>query len=141
MIENLANTTFQNKIKGEFSLDELLLNNFENESNGLILRESHKLDSIKNREIIRNPKKLYQSKKSELNSVKDERILKDPYLILDESKSEFKMNKEKLDKISQVIDLKKEQERQKSMYVKVIIAIVIFMIIIIILMFGGILNG
>ena len=120
---------------------ELLLNNFENESNGLILRESHKLDSIKNREIIRNPKKLYQSKKSELNSVKDERILKDPYLILDESKSEFKMNKEKLDKISQVIDLKKEQERQKSMYVKVIIAIVIFMIIIIILMFGGILNG
>ena len=28
MIENLANTTFQNKIKGEFSLDELLLNNF-----------------------------------------------------------------------------------------------------------------
>ena len=120
---------------------ELLLNNFENESKGLVLKESHKLDSIKNTGIIRNPNKLYQSKKSELNSVKEERIFKDPYLILDAPKAELKMHKEKIDKISQVIDLKKEQERQKSMYVKIIIAIVIFMIIFIILMFGGILNG
>ena len=119
---------------------ELLKNNFRNVSEGLLLRNSDKLDSIKNRGIIKNPDKICLSKRSQLDGIKNERFLKTPYLILNPHKAELEKYREKLDNISQVIDIKKEKEKQKSMYTKIIIAFVIFIVMIILMMliFGGI---
>ena len=116
---------------------ELLSSNFRSVSSELILRKSYKLDSIKNSRVIKNPEKLIESQKQDFNNVKNEKIFRNPYLILDSCKSKLNIYKEKLDKISQVIDLKKQQEKQKSRYIKIIIGI-IFLFIIFILLFGGI---
>ena len=118
---------------------ELVSNSFRNVSGKLILEKSYDLDAVKNLVIFKDPNNLLMSKKFELANIKNEKVLKDPYLILDSSKADLEIYREKLDKINQVMDLKKEQEKQKSMYIKIIIiAIITFMIIIILLIFGGI---
>lgn len=117
---------------------ELLLNNFRNASQGLILRNAYELDTVRKLPVIRNPQRIHGVKKDELEMVKNKRTIKNPYLILDRHKRELDVYKEKLDKAGQVIELKREQQRQKAMYMKIIAAIVVVMIIIFILIFGGI---
>ena len=117
---------------------ELLKNSFKNISRELILRNSHELDSIKAREIIRKPKMLYESRYDELETVKNSKVIKNPYLILDSYRSELDIYREKLDKIRQVLELKEEQEKQKRKYMIAIVAIVIVMIMIFVIL-GGIL--
>ena len=115
-----------------------LKNKFINNSNEVILANSHRLDLMKNKSIIRNPNLFYKSKYDDLNNLKDKNIIKNPYLILDNHKRKLEVNKEKLDKINQVINLKREQKMQKARYIKIIIVIVIILIIIILLLIGGI---
>lgn len=112
---------------------------FENASRKLILDNSYMLDSIKNHTAIRNPQRIYESRNNELNHVKDNKIIRNPYLMLGRYRNELKIYEEKLDKINNMIILKKEQKRQRQTYITVIAAIVIVMIIVLILMLGGIL--
>ena len=116
----------------------MLKNSFKNISRELILRNSHELDSIKGREIIRKPQRLYESGYDELEMVKNSKVIKNPYLILDSYRSELDIYGEKLDKIRQVLELKEEQEKQKRRYMIAIAAILIVMIMIFVIL-GGIL--
>ena len=115
-----------------------LKNKFINNSNEVILSNFHKLDLIKNESVIKNPNLIYKIKYEDLYNLKDKDIIRNPYLMLDENKRKLEANKEKLDKINQVITLKKEQEKQKAKYIKIIAVIVIILIILIILFIGGI---
>ena len=119
--------------------EELSGDDFENASQKLILDNSYMMGSIKNHTAIRNPQRIYESRRVELNQVKDNKIIRNPYLMLDRYRNELKIYEEKLDKINSVIMLKKEQKRQKQIYIIIIAAIVIVMIIVLILMLGGIL--
>ena len=124
--------------QSKYSDLDKLKNKFINNSNEVILANSHRLDLMKNKSIIRNPNLFYKSKYDDLNNLKDKNIIKNPYLILDNHKRKLEVNKEKLDKINQVINLKREQKMQKARYIKIIIVIVIILIIIILLLIGGI---
>ena len=115
-----------------------LKNKFINNSNDVILANSHRLNLMKNKSVIKNPELIYKTKYGDLNNLKDKSIIKNPYLMLDEHKRKLDVNKEKLDKINQVITLKKEQEKQKAKYIKIIAVIIIILIIIILLLIGGI---
>ena len=117
---------------------EILENSFENRSRELIMKKSHELDSIKSKGIIKNPQRLFESKYNELEQMKNNKMIKNPNLILDSYKSELDIYREKLDKIKQVLELKKEQQMQKQRYMIVIAAIVIVMIIVLVIL-GGIL--
>ena len=117
----------------------LLKNNFKNSSNKIISSNSHKLGSIKNQRIIKNPKRVYESKYNDLNQVKNKNVIKNPYMILDFYKSDLDICREKLDKFNQVIELKKDQKRQKRNYIIIIVVIAVILIIVLLIMFGGIL--
>ena len=115
-----------------------LTNRFVNKSNEILLRDSHRFDLIKRSPVIKNPYILYESKINDLNKIREKNFFKNPYLLLDSSVQRLEVCREKLDKISQVIELKKEQKRQKSTYMKIIIAIIVILIIMILLLYGGI---
>ena len=95
------------------------------------------LSVVLGKKIIKNPEIIYESLSDELEKIKSSKIIKNPYALLDGYKNELNVYTEKLDKINQVIMLKKEQQKQKGTYLAVIAVIVIAVILIII--FGGIL--
>ena len=117
----------------------LAYNDFMNASKGIIMKNSHDLDSIRKHGIIRNPQRICGVKRLDLEQLKDKKIIRNPYLMLDSYKNELDIYKEKLDKINRVIVLKKEQQKQRQIYLTVIAAVVAVMIIILLIMFGGIL--
>ena len=92
---------------------------------------------ILSKKIFKNPEIVYEAKFDELNKIITSNIIKNPYIMLEDYRNELKIYEEKLDKINQVIMLKKEQQKQKRIYLGIIAAIVIVVILIII--FGGIL--
>ncbi len=125
-------------VKNESELDAL--NSRLKKSCRLKLDENRKdFIRILNSNLLRDPTALYESKKDEFDNVVKSKIIENPYSLLENSRNELRIYEEKLENISQVITLKKEQQRQKSMYIKIIAAIVIAMIIILIVMLGGIL--
>ena len=75
----------------------------------------------------------------DLEHVRNKKIIRNPYLMLDSYKNELDICKEKLDKINWVITLKKEQQKQRQIYMAVIAAVIVLMIIILSMIFGGIL--
>ena len=96
-------------------------------------------ESILNKKLFENPKMLLKSKTEQLDKIKSSNCLKNPYGLLDDYKAELKIYEEKLDKINQVIMLKKDQEKQKATYRKKIVAIAVLVMILLIIVFGGIL--
>ena len=96
-------------------------------------------ESILNKKLFENPKMLLKSKTEQLDKIKSSNCLKNPYGLLDDYKAELKIYEEKLDKINQVIMLKKDQEKQKATYRKIIVAIAVLVMILLIIVFGGIL--
>ena len=76
------------------------------------------------------------SKYNELDKIKTSKIIKNPDMLLDRYKRELKIYEEKMDKINQVIMLKKEQNKQKRIYISIIVIAVL--IIILIVIYGGI---
>ena len=164
---------------------EYLTDKFLSKSNELILTETHDLDSIRSRSVIKNhleeyidsrngdlanlksklnkayqskineskkdfeiilnkklfesPETLLESKTERLDKIKSSSYLKNPYGLLDDYRAELKIYGEKLDKINQVIMLKKDQEKQKTTYRRIIVAIAVLVMILLIIVFGGIL--
>ena len=117
------------------------INNLElrlEKSFNLKINESKKdLSAVLGKKIIQNPEMIYGSKIDELEKIKSSKIIKNPYVLLDDYENELNVYKEKLDKINQVIMLKKEQQKQKRIYLAIIA--VIFIAVILIIIFGGIL--
>ena len=113
-----------------------LVDKFKSQSNEIILKKSHELNSIRDSSVIKNPEKIYVSKYKELDKIKTSKIIKNPDMLLDSYKRELKIYEEKLDKINQVIMLKKEQNKQKRIYISIIVIAVL--IIILIVIYGGI---
>ena len=104
------------------------------------INESKKdFESILNEKLFKNPEMLFNSKTEQLDKIKSSNCLKNPYVLLDGYKAELKIYEEKLDKINQVIMLKKDQEKQKATYRKIIVAIAVLVMILLIIVFGGIL--
>lgn len=118
---------------------ELAYNDFMNASKGIIIKNSHDLDSVRKHGIIRNPQRICEAKRMDLEHVRNKKIIRNPYLMLDSYKNELDICKEKLDKINWVITLKKEQQKQRQIYMAVIAAVIVLMIIILSMIFGGIL--
>lgn len=89
-------------------------------------------------DMFKNPEIIYLEKSDQLDKLKSSKIIKNPYVMLDSRNGELNFYREKLDKTGQVIELKKEQKKQKATYRIIIVAIVILMIIILFIIFGGI---
>lgn len=104
------------------------------------INESKKdFESILNKKLFKNPEILLKSETEQLDKIKSSNCFKNPYALLDDYRSELKIYEEKLDKINQVIMLKKDQEKQKATYRIIIIAIAVLVMILLIIVFGGIL--
>ena len=87
--------------------------------------------------VFENPEMLYESKCDELDRIKASKVMKNPHILLEDYKKQLKVYEDRLDNINQMIMLKKEQQKQKTIYIGIIVAFVIALILIII--FGGIL--
>ena len=87
--------------------------------------------------MFENPEMLYESKCDELDRIKASKVMKNPHILLEDYEKELKVYEDRLDNINQMIMLKKEQQKQKTIYIGIIVAFVIALILIII--FGGIL--
>ena len=96
-------------------------------------------ESILNKKLFENPEMLFKSETEQLDKIKSSNCLKNPYVLLDGYRAELKIYEEKLDKINQVIMLKKDQEKQKATYRIIIVAIAVLVMILLIIVFGGIL--
>ena len=116
---------------------KVLTNKFLNKSNELILTNSYRLNSIKNENVIKNPNIILKTKSDNLEKIKGKQIIKNPYMILNNYNQRLNVSKQKLDKINNVLILKKEQEKQKTTYRIIIIAMVIIVIIIIFILING----
>ena len=104
------------------------------------INESKKdFESILNKKLFENPEMLFKSETEQLDKIKSSNCLKNPYVLLDGYRAELKIYEEKLDKINQVIMLKKDQEKQKATYRIIIVAIAVLVMILLIIVFGGIL--
>ena len=139
-LESIRNApALKNRLKNYLTYGEI--NNLESrleKTFTLKINENRKdLSSVLSRKIFKNPSMIYESKSEDLENIKSSKIIKNPYALLDDYKNELNVYKEKLDKINQVIMLKKEQQKQKRIYLAIIAVIVIAVILIII--FGGIL--
>nr|WP_292749159.1 exodeoxyribonuclease VII large subunit [Methanobrevibacter sp.] len=107
---------------------------------GLTINQKEKdLHIVLNGRLFKNPEILYESQIDELNKIKTSKIIQNPYILLGYYRNELKIYEEKLDKINQVITLKKEQQKQKVTYTCIIVAIAVLLVIILIVIFGGIL--
>lgn len=116
----------------------ILKDKFKHKSNEIILRKTHDLERIKQTPALKNRLNDYLNfNQSKLDKIKSSKVIKNPNIMLEDYKNELKIYEEKMDKINQVIILKKEQQKQKRIYLGIIAAIVIAVILIII--FGGIL--
>ena len=92
-----------------------------------------------NEKFINKSNEIILKNKHKLNSIKSMKVIEDPYSILDDYKNDLIIYKEKLDKINKVITLEKEKQKQKSNLIKImLVVVIIFVIIILILLFGGI---
>ena len=104
------------------------------------INESKKdFEIILNKKLFESPEMLLESKTERLDKIKSSSCLKNPYGLLDDYRAELKIYEEKLDKINQVIMLKKDQEKQKATYRIMLVAIAVLAIILLIIVFGGIL--
>ena len=116
----------------------ILKDKFMHKSNEIILRKTHDLETIKQTPALKNRLNDYLNfNQNKLDKIKSSKVIKNPNIMLEDYKNELKIYEEKMDKINQVIILKKEQQKQKRIYLGIIAAIVIAVILIII--FGGIL--
>ena len=96
-------------------------------------------ESILNKKLFKNPEMLLKSETEQLDKIKSSNCFKNPYALLDDYKAELKIYEEKLDKINQVIMLKKDQKKQRATYRIIIVAIAVLVMILLIIVFGGIL--
>ena len=104
------------------------------------IKESKKdFEIVLNKKLFESPEILLKSGTDQLDKIKSSNCLKNPYVLLDDYRAELKIYEEKLDKINQVIMLKKDQEKQKATYRKIIVAIAVLVMILLIIVFGGIL--
>ena len=106
--------------------------------NQKVKTERNDFNNMLKNNLFKNPEIILNHKYDDLNQIKDNNIFKNPYLILDKYKNQLNTLKEKLDKQDEILKLKKEQQRQKSNYIKIIIVIVIILIIMLLLIVGGI---
>ena len=167
--KNLEIVINRNIIKSPYSIiddksNELtkLTDKFSSLSNGIILSNSYRMNAIRAspaiRNYLKNDFKDYSSRlndmsvslernlnlricenRKNLEAISNKNIIRNPYLILESHKMQLNMNKEKLEKLEQIINLKKEQQKQKATYVKIIAAIIaVVIMIIVLLIFGGI---
>ena len=97
------------------------------------------LKVVLNKRLFKSPEMIYESKRDQLDKIKSSNCIKNPYGLMDDYRSELKIYEEKLDKINQVIMLKKDQEKQKVTYRIIIVAIAVLVIILLVIVFGGIL--
>ena len=97
------------------------------------------LKVVLNKRLFKSPEMIYESKRDQLDKIKSSNCIKNPYGLMDDYRSELKIYEEKLDNINQVIMLKKDQEKQKATYQRIIVAIAVLVIILLVIVFGGIL--
>ena len=135
MIISLLKSSIDDKCR----IMDKTVSDFTNASQKIILDCTYRLDSLRNNSAVKNPERIYESKRGDLTQIRNNKIIKNPYLILEPYRNELKIQEEKLDKINSVIMLKQEQKQQKQTYIKIIAVIVAVMIIILIVILGGIL--
>ena len=104
-----------------------------------INKNDNNLKVVLNKRLFKSPEMIYESKIKQLDKIKSSNCIKNPHSLLDDYKAELKIYEEKLDKINQVIMLKKDQEKQKATYQRIIVAIAVLVIILLVIVFGGIL--
>lgn len=88
--------------------------NLEKNFSSKIYENKRELDFALNNKVFKNPEVLYESKKDELNRIKTSKIIENPHMIFKEKKKEVEIQEEKLDKINQVLMLKKIAEEHNN---------------------------